>query len=131
MLEIYGTARSLEGDFEEEVLKVLAKGRESNSNVKRVVRARQKTATKYRGDYTRLRDVLRGSIICGDVEDFSACAEGLKALGTAGVVDVVSVKNRLRRKDHGTDIITATPILTRTVHSTGQVGASGAALGRH
>ena len=43
--------------------------------------------------------MLRGSIICGDVEDFSACAEGLKALGTAGVVDVVSVKNRLRRKD--------------------------------
>ena len=99
LLEIYGTARSLEGDFEEEVLKVLAKGREFSSNVKRVVRARQKTATKYRGDYTRLRDVLRGSIICGDVEDFSACAEGLKALGTAGVVDVVSIKNRLRRKD--------------------------------
>ena len=58
LLEIYGTARSLEGDFEEEVLKVLAKGREFSSNVKRVVRARQKTATKYRGDYTRLRDVL-------------------------------------------------------------------------
>ena len=99
LLEIYGTAQSLKGDFEEEVLKVLAKGREFNSNVKRVVRARQKTATKYRGDYTRLRDVLRGSIICGDVDDFSPCAEGLKALGTAGVVDVVSIKNRLRRKD--------------------------------
>ena len=111
-LEIYATARSLKGAFEEEVLKVLAKGCEFSSNVKRVVRARQKTATKYvrpemkkvwpewrRGDYARLRDVLRGSIICGDVEEFSACSEGLKALETAGVVDIVSIKNRLRRKD--------------------------------
>ena len=46
-LEIYATARSLKGAFEEEVLKVLAKGCEFSSNVKRVVRARQKTATKY------------------------------------------------------------------------------------
>ena len=44
-----------------------------------------------------LRDLLRGSVICADADDFAACFRGLEKLVEDKIVDeIVSVKNRVR-----------------------------------
>ena len=99
--EIYTTVQRLRPAFEAEVLRVLARHeaespREQMSNVKRLFRARQKTAMDYGGNFAMLRDVLRGSVVCRDADDFQKCFRGLAALERDGVVEIVSIKNRVR-----------------------------------
>ncbi len=62
--------------------------------LKGLLRAREKIAMDYDGDVSRLRDILRASIVCETVEELRMLGDELEALEVAGTVRVVQVKNR-------------------------------------
>ena len=100
---LFKAAQELRPHFENEVLRYLAtfesaapRNTLKGASIKRLARSRQKTAMDYGGDAAMLKDLLRGSVICSDVDDFAKCFRGLAQLERDGVVSIVIVKNRVR-----------------------------------
>eukprot|EP00937_MAST-01D_sp_MAST-1D-sp2_P002339 g2339.t1 len=68
----------------------------SGFNLKGEQRSREKTASDYGGDFCRLLDLLRGSIVCEEIDDVVACFEKIAELEAEGVLRVQRIKNRFR-----------------------------------
>ena len=64
--------------------------------MKTAKRSREKTRLEYDEDFRQLKDTLRGSIICGDMNDVWIVWKALKRLEVGGVLKVLQVKNRYR-----------------------------------
>ena len=101
--QLYVLARARVGGFEVDVVECLARAgrtpaessRETRGpQLKGLLRAREKIAMDYDGDVSRLRDILRASIVCETVEELRMLGDELEALEVAGTVRVVQVKNR-------------------------------------
>jgi hypothetical protein len=101
---LIGTASILKGDFQVEVLDVLQDSLGSSAegmpcpkaNLKSSRRAHEKAVLEYGRDNTLLKDMLRGSIICGDLEGIRTVWGALRNLEEDGSVKILQVKNRFR-----------------------------------
>jgi hypothetical protein len=102
--DLYVLARERRDLFAVEVLEVLARaGKQATEpsrvirgpSVKGLARAREKTILDYGGDASRLRDVLRGSIVCETVDELNVVVDALRAVKD---VEVIRIKNRFRDK---------------------------------
>ena len=100
--DLYVLARERRDLFAVEVLEVLARaGKQATEpsrairgpSVKGLARAREKTTLDYGGDASRLRDVLRGSIVCETVDELDAVVDALRG---AKDIEIVQIKNRFR-----------------------------------
>ena len=50
----------------------------------------------YNKDASRLKDLLRGSVVCRSIDDFGACFRGLAQLERSGVATIETIKNSVR-----------------------------------
>ena len=66
------------------------------SNLKKEKRAREKMVLEYYGEARRLKDMLRGSILCKDMVEMRRVWESLQELERQGILVVVQTKNRFR-----------------------------------
>jgi hypothetical protein len=115
-------ARALKGQFEVEILAALGRasshrelwqelhpptsppGNSSSendefvilANLKGKTRAREKITLEYAGDTRKLKDMLRGSILCRDMSEINTVWKELERLEGQGVLQVVVLKNRFR-----------------------------------
>ena len=69
--------------------------RQRGPSVKHLARAREKVVLDYGGDARRLRDILRGSVVCETVDELDVVVDALRAVKD---VEVIRIKNRFRDK---------------------------------
>mgnify|MGYP001395784482 CR=1 FL=1 len=102
--DLYVLARERRDLFAVEVLEVLARaGKQATEpsrvirgpSVKGLARAREKTNLDYGGDASRIRDILRGSVVCETVDELNVVVNALRAVKD---VEVIRIKNRFRDK---------------------------------
>jgi hypothetical protein len=67
-------------------------------NLKSAKRSEEKTILEYEKDFRCLKDTLRGSIICADLDEVMTAWDRLVQLEQDGVLKVLQVKNRYRQK---------------------------------
>jgi hypothetical protein len=113
-----GRARELKIPFEVEILTVLGKasshrelwlelhpsspGDSTNeefiihANLKGKDRASEKATLEYGGDTSKMKDMLRGSILCRDMNEINSVWKELERLEGQGILKVVVLKNRFR-----------------------------------
>lgn len=99
--DIMTRASALKEIFDTEVVQVLAKVGEARPtgkafltlgpNLKGMERAQQKVSLEYGGNAARLKDVLRCSIVCGDMTDLTRCYASLKELENKGILSIEQV----------------------------------------
>lgn len=99
--DIMTRASALKEIFDTEVVQVLAKVGEARptgnafptlgTNLKGMERAQQKVSLEYGGNAARLKDVLRCSIVCGDMTDLTRCYASLKELENKGILSIEQV----------------------------------------
>ena len=100
--DLYAEVQRLKGRYESEILDFLkgfegpAAPRDGSWNIKGLYRARQKMNEDYNKDASRLKDLLRGSIVCRSIDDFGACFRGLAQLERSGVATIETIKNSVR-----------------------------------
>jgi len=100
--DLYAEVQRLEGRYKSEILDFLkgfegqAAAREIKRNIKGVYRARQKMNDDYNKDASRLKDLLRGTVVCKTIDDFGACFRGLVQLERSGVATIETIKNSVR-----------------------------------
>jgi len=121
-------ASGLKKPFEERILKVLAQasshheiwlelypseGGTSHSgagatvltieaNLKAKPRAREKAVMDYSGDISKLKDMLRASVLCRNMKEVCSVWQAVEGLQQQGILIVIIVKNRFRGKAHDT-----------------------------
>ena len=102
--DIYVKARERRDLFAVEILEAVARaGKQATEpsrairgpSVKHLSRAREKIVLDYGGDARRLRDVLRGSVVCETVDELDVVVDALRAVKD---VEVIRIKNRFRDK---------------------------------
>ena len=100
--DLYVEVQRLKGRYESEILDFLkgfegpAAPRDGSWNIKGLYRARQKMNEDYNKDASRLKDLLRGNIVCRSIDDFGACFRGLAQLERSGVATIETIKNSVR-----------------------------------
>ena len=100
--DLYVEVQRLKGRYESEILDFLkgfegpAAPRDGSWNIKGLYRARQKMNEDYNKDASRLKDLLRGSVVCRSIDDFGACFRGLAQLERSGVATIETIKNSVR-----------------------------------
>ena len=100
--DLYVEVQRLKGRYETEILDFLkgfegpAAPRDGSWNIKGLYRARQKMNEDYNKDASRLKDLLRGSVVCRSIDDFGACFRGLAQLERSGVATIETIKNSVR-----------------------------------
>ena len=102
--DIYVKARERRDLFAVEILEAVVRAGKAATepsrairgpSVKHLSRAREKIVLDYGGDARRLRDVLRGSVVCEAVDEIDAVVDALRGVKD---VEVIRIKNRFRDK---------------------------------
>ena len=101
--DIYVKARERRDLFAVEILEAVARAGKAATepsrairgpSIKHLSRAREKIVLDYGGDAHRLRDLLRGSVVCATVDELDVVVDALRAKD----VEVIRIKNRFRDK---------------------------------